>query len=162
MTRLNMIPEEQFAEDFRQLRRELEEIKQAQRIGRDIIRPQIIECLDVNGNPTVYDLVANTPDGFGGFLQQAFVATLEADHQEDVFAIPIYVIYYNTPGNLPALTSDVSGFSYLNFDPAKNSAKKISYSGYFGDNVFPFDHVTYLKVYFYATDTGTLTVEGTA
>jgi len=57
MTRLGLIPELSFAEDFKQLRRDVEAIKNAQRVGRDILKPKIIECLDGSGNPTVYDLV---------------------------------------------------------------------------------------------------------
>lgn len=158
MTRINLLPENDFVTQFKKLRSDIEQIKTAQRSGKDIWRPHIIEALDGFGVPTVYDLVANTPDGFGGYEQRAFIATMTADNQDEVFAIPVYRVYYNTPGTLPPTTSSISGFSYLEF--TVNDLKKIAYSGRFGDNVYPFDHVTYLKVYFYATDSGTLQVVG--
>lgn len=158
MNRLDLLPQNDFAEQFKKLRLDLEQIKGLQRSGKDIWKPHIVECLDGFGNPTVYDLVANTPDGFGGYELENFLATFTADHQEQAFAIPVYVVYYNSPPNLPPTTSSIAGFSYLDFDPANNVARKIAYTGHFGDNVFPFNHLTYLKVYFYATDSGTLQV----
>lgn len=157
MTRLDLAPENSFVTEFKKLRSDLEQIKNAQRSGRDIFVPKIVECLDVGGNPTAYDLVANTPDGFGGYQQRNFIASLVADHQEEVWAVPIFKVFWGSPST-PASGGQVSGFAYLDFTTTITG--KIGYSGYFGDNIFPFDHVTYLKVYFYATDTGVLTVVG--
>jgi hypothetical protein len=157
MTRLDLDPNN-FAAQFKGLRTDLEQIKNAQRSGKDIWKPHIIEALDGSGNPTAYDLIANVPDGFGGLQQRQFIATMTADNQDQVFAIPIYRVFRGSPTTPPAHTSDVAGFSYLEF--SVNQAKKIAYSGRFGDNVYPFSVVTYLKVYFYATDTGTLQVVG--
>lgn len=161
MNRIELLPENDFVTAVKKLRADLEQIKNAQRTGKDIWKPHIVEAVDGFGVPTVYDLVANTPDGFGGYEQETFLATMTADNQDEVFAVPVYKFFYNTPGNPPASTDDISGFSYLDFDPASNVAKKIAYSGYFGDNVYPFDHVVYLKVYFYATDSGVLQVVAT-
>lgn len=156
MTRLDLDPNN-FAALVKNLRADLEQIKAAQRAGKDIWKPNIIECLDGSGNPTVYDLVATYDAGFG-FAQRNFIATMTADNQENVFAVPLYRVFYGSPGTLPAHSSDISGFSYLDFDI--NEPFKIAHSGYFGTNVYLDPKNAYLKVYFYATDTGTLQVVG--
>jgi hypothetical protein len=156
MSRLDL-DQNNFAAQFKALRTDLEQIKAAQRSGKDIWKPHVVECLDGSGNPTVYDLVATYDAGFG-FATRNFIATMTADHQDDVFAIPVYVVYYGTPGHLPAHTSDIAGFSYLDF--TENDPKQIAYTGHFGTNVFMDPVNAYMKVYFYATDSGTLQVVG--
>ena len=156
MTRLDLDPND-FAGQFKTLRASLEQIKSAQRSGKDIWKPHIVEALDGFGNPTVYDLVA-TYDGGVGFAQRQFIATMTADNQDEVFAIPVYRIFYGAPGVLPAHTNDTAGNSYLEF--TVNQLKKIAYSGRFGTNVYMDPKNAYLKVYFYATDTGSLQVVG--
>jgi len=157
MTRLDLTPDNDFATQFKQLQADLEQIKTAQRSGRDIWKPKIVECLDGFGNPTSYDLVANIPDGFGGYSLRNFIASMVADTQEDVWAVPIFKLFWNSPSN-PSSSGQSAGFCYLDFPTT--DFKQIGYKGYFGDNVFPFDHLVYIKVYFYATDTGVLTVVG--
>lgn len=157
MTRLALLPENTFVEDFKKLRADLEEVKNAQRSGRDIFVPKIVECLDGFGVPTAYDLIANVPDGFGGYLPRNFVATMIADTQQEPWAVPIYKVFYGNPST-PIAGGQLTGFSYIN--PDELTPGQISYEGYFGDNVFPYNKLVYLKVYFYATDTGNLSVAG--
>lgn len=157
MGRLDLLPENDFITQFKQLQADLEQIKTAQRSGRDIWKPKIVECLDGGGNPTAYDLVANEPDGFGGYLLRNFRASMVADTQEDVWATPIFKMFYGNPST-PSTSGQAAGFCYLDFPTT--TTKEIGYKGYFGDNVYPFDHLVYIKVYFYATDTGILTVQG--
>jgi len=154
MTRLNMIPEQQFAEDFRQLRRDIEEIKQAQRIGRDIMRPRIVECLDGNGNPTPYDLVT-VPDGFGsGTRSKAyFTATFTADNQQEPWGTLFVKAFYGSPG-VPVQDGQMSGI----FSQQKTVPGAIGYRGFVGTANFGDTTVLYLKFYMYATDTGVLEV----
>lgn len=157
MNRLDLDPQVSFAEDFKKMITDLEQIKTAQRSGKDIFVPKIVERLDINGNPTQYDLAASTPDGFGGMEARNFIASLQADHQEEVWAVPIFKMYIGTP-TTPASSSDIAGFAYLDFPTTIPG--KIGYSGYFRNNGFADLRVVYLKVYFYATDTGVLTVVG--
>lgn len=155
MSRLGFAPDNLFAEDFKKLRADLEQIKTAQRSGRDIFVPKIVECLDINGDPTVYDLQAPS-DGFGGFFTN-FVASMAADNQDEVWAVPIFKILKNSP-IVPA-DPDVDnsgGFCYLDFPSTFD--KSIGYAGYFAGDSFYGITALYLKVYFYATDTGVLTV----
>lgn len=159
MTRLGLIPEQTFAEDFKQLRRDLEDIKNAQKVGRDILKPKVIECLDGSGNPTVYDLVTvPVPDGFGGWDNRAdFVARFVADHQDQPWGAPLYKLMFGSPST-PATPGQTYGFTYPYLDDFYNEPGKVSYWGYFGNNDFMSNVPIYIKVYFYATDTGTLTV----
>jgi hypothetical protein len=150
MTRLNMIPEQQFAEDFRQLRRDIEEIKQAQRIGRDIMRPRIVECLDGNGNPTPYDLVT-VPDGFRSAT--SFTATFTADNQQEPWGTLFVKAFYGSPG-VPVQDGQMSGI----FSQQKTVPGAIGYRGFVGTANFGDTTVLYLKFYMYATDTGVLEV----
>lgn len=152
MTRLNMIPEQQFAEDFRQLRRDIEEIKQAQRIGRDIMRPKIIECLDTDGNPTQYDLVTVT-DGFGSSTN--FTATFTADNQQEPWGTLFVKAFYGSPG-VPVQDGQMSGSFYLSQN--NTNPGTIAYRGFLGTAVFMDTTLLYLKFYMYATDTGVLEV----
>lgn len=152
MTRLNMIPEQQFAEDFRQLRRDIEEIKQAQRIGRDIMRPRIVECLDGNGNPTPYDLVT-VPDGFGSGT--SFTATFTADNQQEPWGTLFVKAFYGSPG-VPVQDGQMSGSFYLSQN--NTNPGTIAYRGSIGTAVFMDTTLLYLKFYMYATDTGVLEV----
>lgn len=159
MSRLGLVPELTFAEDYKELRRDLEAIKAAQRVGRDILRPKIIECLDGSGNPTAYDLVATAvPDGFGGYtVRKDFAARFQADHQKEPWATPLYKLMYGDP-NTPATAGQTFGFNYPWVDDFYNVPGRVTYHGYFGNNDFADPTSIYIKVYFYATDTGTLTV----
>jgi hypothetical protein len=159
MGRLGLIPELAFAEDFKQLRRDVEAIKNAQRVGRDILKPKIIECLDGSGNPTVYDLVTvPVPDGFGGYTNRAdFVARFTADHQDNPWGAPLYKLMYGSP-TTPATPGQTYGFTYPYLDDFLNVPGKVSYWGYFGNDDFMSSVPIYIKVYFYATDTGSLVV----
>lgn len=154
MTRLDLIPDNSFTAEFKRLRQIAEDIKSKQRIGKDILKPKIVEALDANGNPTVYDLVA-TWDAVNEQVYSKFVATMTADHQAEPWATPLYRMYIGSPGNDP-LSGETGGSSYLNF--ANTVPGKIAYSGDFGANVYMDKRNVYLKVYFYATDTGTLVV----
>lgn len=148
MTRLNQVPEQRFAEDFKQLRRDIEAIKNAQRVGRDILKPKIIEVLD-GGEPTVFDLHTDNNELMG------FKAVFVADHQEEPWATPIYETSIGTLGNTPD-AEEVAGFSYLDFTEIAPGV--IAYTGHFGANAFMDNRDVWLKVRFYATDSGTLTV----
>ena len=159
MSRLGLVPEMTFAEDFKQLRRDVEDIKSAQKVGRDILKPKIIQCLDGSGNPTVYDLVATAvPDGFGGYtVRKDFAARFAADHQSEPWATPLYKLMYGNP-SVPATPGQTFGFSYPWIDDFDNVPGRVTYHGYFGNNNYADATSIYIKVYFYATDTGTLTV----
>lgn len=152
MTRLNMIPEQKFAEDFKQLRRDIEAIKNAQRIGRDIMRPKIVECLDGSGNPTQYDLVT-VPGGFGSSTN--FTATLFADHQDEPWGTLFVKGFYGNPST-PVGDGQMSGSFYLSQN--KTNPGSIGYRGFLGTANFGDTTLLYLKFYMYATDTGTLEV----
>lgn len=153
------MPELTFAEDFKQLRRDLEDIKNAQKIGRDILKPKLIECLDGGGNPTVYDLVTvPVPDGFGGWDNDMdFVLRFVADHQDQPWGAPLFKLMYGNPST-PATTGQTYGFTYPYLDDFYDEPGKVSYYGWFGNNDFASSVPIYIKVYFYATDTGTLSV----
>lgn len=152
MTRLGMLPEQQFAEDFRQLRRDIEEIKNAQRIGRDIIKPKIVECLDVDGNPTEYDLVT-VADAFGSDTN--FTATFFAENQAEPWGSLFVKGFYGAPG-VPVQNGQMSGFFYLS--QGKTNPGSIGYKGFAGTAQFEDTTLIYLKFYMYATDNGTLEV----
>lgn len=154
MTRLGMLPDQQFAEDFRQLRRDIEEIKNAQRIGRDIIKPKIVECLDVNGNPTEYDLVT-VVDEFGFSSDTNFTATLFADNQAEPWGSLFVKAFYGAPG-VPIQDGQMSGSFYLS--QFKTNPGSIGYRGFAGTAQFEDTTLLYLKFYMYATDNGTLEV----
>lgn len=157
--RLGQVPELSFAEDFKQLRRDIEDIKNAQKVGRDILRPKIIECLDGSGNPTTYDLVTvAVPDGFGGYYNDVdFVARFVADHQDEPWGVPLFKMMFGNPST-PATPGQTYGFTYPYLNDFYNVPGKVSYYGYAGNNDFMSAVPIYIKVYFYATDTGTLTV----
>lgn len=159
MTRLGLVPELKFAEDFKQLRRDIADIKGAQRVGRDILKPKIIECLDGSGNPTVYDVIApTTPDGFGGYNTRAFfTAYFEARSQKQPWATPFYKLMIGSPTN-PAGPGETYGFSFPWIDEFRDDDGTFTYHGYFGNNNFADSRPVYLKVYFYATDEGELIV----
>lgn len=159
MSRLGLVPELAFAESFKQLRRDLEDIKGAQRVGRDILRPKIIECLDGSGNPTAYDLVATAvPDGFGGYtVRKDFAARFVADHQKEPWATPLYKLMFGNPST-PAAPGQTYGFSYPFISDFVSTPGKVTYHGWFGNNDYLSAVSIYIKVYFYATDTGVLTV----
>lgn len=152
MTRLGMAPDQQFAEDFKQLRRDIEQIKSAQRIGRDIIRPKIIECLDNNGNPTVYDLVT-VADAFGS--QTDFTATLFADNQDEPWGTLFVKGFYGNP-DTPVGPGQMAGNFYLSQE--KTGPGSIGYRGFLSTAAFGDTTLLYLKFYMYATDSGTLEV----
>lgn len=154
MTRLGMVPEVQFAEDFKQLRRDIEQIKNAQRIGRDILKPKIVELLDEDGNPTQYDLVTEL-DIFGGTRAQ-FTITFTADHQTEPWASPFLKLYYgnlNTPGN----NTTVSASQFLN--QSKTVEGKVAYNCVVSTKASPDPTLIYIKIYMYSTDTGTIETE---
>ena len=159
MTRLGSVPELAFAEDFKQLRRDIEAIKAAQRVGRDILKPKLIECLDINGNPTTYDLEAvAVPDGFGGYdVRKDFAARFQADHQLEPWATPLYKLMWGSP-TTPAAPNQTFGFSYPWVDDFQAVPGRVTYHGWFGNNIYGDATHVFLKVYFYTTDTGTLTV----
>lgn len=152
MTRLRMLPELQFAEDFKQLRRDIEEIKNAQRIGRDIMKPKIVEALDINGNPTEYDLVT-VNDGFSN--RTNFTVTLFADNQIEPWASLFVKFFYGNPST-PAAPGQTYGNFYLSNQ--KTNPGSISYRGTVGNNIFGDTTPVYVKFYMYATDTGTLEI----
>lgn len=152
MTRLGMLPDQQFAEDFRQLRRDIEEIKNAQRIGRDIIKPKIVECLDVNGNPTTYDLVT-VADAFGSDIN--FTVTLFAENQAEPWGSLFVKGFYGSP-TVPVQNGQMSGFFYMS--QGKTNPGSIGYKGFAGTAQFEDTTLIYLKFYMYATDNGTLEV----
>lgn len=154
MSRLELAPDNAFSADFRELRRQIEEIKGAQRIGRDVLTPKIIECLNPDGTPTLYDKAGIwQPDQERYYAD--FVATFTADHQLEPWATPIFKVSIGTPTTAPG-ANDIAGNSYLNF--ANTMPGKIAYSGGFGTNIYGDTRQVYLKVYFYATDTGVLVV----
>jgi hypothetical protein len=159
MTRLGLIPELAFAEEFKSLRRDAEDIKGAQRVGRDILKPKIIEALDGSGNPTLWDVKATSvPDGFGGFDARAyFTAYFTARSQKEPWATPFYKLMIGSP-TTPASPGDTYGFSYPYIDDFRDEDGKFTYHGYFGNNNFSDNRDVYIKVYFYATDEGVLTV----
>lgn len=159
MSRLGLIPELAFAEDFKQLRRDIEDIKGAQRVGRDILKPKIIECLDGSGNPTQYDMVATAvPDGFGGYrVTKNFVIRFQADHQDQPWGAPLYKLMWGNP-TTPASPGQTGGFTYPYIADFNDDPGKVSYWGYFSNNIFDDTTTVYMKAYFYATDTGTLTI----
>ena len=163
MSRLEFAPDLQFAESFRQLRRDIEDIKRAQKVGRDILKPKLIECLNPDGTPTDYDLIATAvPDGYGGYIvREDFVARFQADHQDQTWGVPLYKLMYGNPST-PATPGQAYGFLYPYFDDFTAVPGKVSHWGYFGNNDFLDDTSIYIKVYFYATDTGTLTVTAEA
>lgn len=154
MTRLRMLPELQFAEDFKQLRRDIEEIKNAQRIGRDIIKPKIVECLDINGDPTIYDLVT-VVDAFGYGSDTDFTATFFADNQAEPWGSLFVKGFYGSP-TVPVQDGQMSGSFYLS--QGKTNPGSIGYRGSAGTAQFEDTTLLYLKFYMYATDTGTLEV----
>ena len=156
MTRLGLIPELAFAEDFKTLRRDIETIKNAQRVGRDILKPKIVEALDGSGNPTVYDVQA-TYDAVTDSVRAFFTARFIADNQAEPWATPFYKLMFGSPST-PATPGQTYGFSYPYIDDFRTTPKKFSYHGYFGNNIYPSSTTVYIKVYFYATDTGVLTV----
>lgn len=152
MTRLAMLPEVRFAEDFRQLRRDIEEIKNAQRIGRDIMRPKIIECLDINGDPTEYDLVTVSD---GSFSSTDYTAVFTAQNQSEPWGTLFVKAYYGAPG-VPVEAGKMSGNAYLS---AGSTAEGLmSYSGFISTFDFGDTTTLYLKFYMYATDNGILEV----
>lgn len=159
MGRLGLIPELAFAEDFKQLRRDVEAIKNAQRVGRDILKPKIIECLDGSGDPTIYDMVATAvPDGFGGWrVTKDFVARFMADHQSQPWGAPLFKLMWGNPST-PASPGQTGGFTYPYLADMVGNPGLVSYYGFFSNNIFDDTTSVYIKVYFYATDTGTLTV----
>ena len=159
MTRLGLVPELAFAEEFKSLRRDAEAIKNAQRVGRDILRPKIVECLDGSGNPTIYDVLATpVPDGFGGYDVRAyFTARFTADSQREPWTTPFYKLMLGSPST-PATPGSTFGFSYPFIDDFRSEEGKFTYHGYFGNNIYGDARAVYIKVYFYATDSGVLTV----
>lgn len=159
MSRLGLIPELAFAEGFKQLRRDVSEIKRAQLVGRDILKPKIIECLDVYGVPTVYDLVATAvPDGYGGYtVRKDFAARFQADHQDEPFGSPLFKLSFGSP-TTPATPGQTYGSAYPFISDFQTTPGKVTYHGWFGNNIYGDATSVYLKVYFYATDTGVLTV----
>lgn len=154
MSRLGLIPENAFSEDFRTLRRMIEDIKATQRIGRDVVRPKIIECYNPDGTPTLYDKA-----GIWNAEQERYVAdflaVFTADHQLEPWATPFFKMAIGDPYTAPG-ANDIAGNSYLNF--ANTVPKKFGFSGSFGTNQYLDTRQVYLKVYFYATDTGVLVV----
>lgn len=159
MSRLGLIPELSFAESFKELRRDIAAIKQAQRVGRDILKPKIIEVLDGSGNPTQYDLVATAvPDGFGGYtVREDFAVRFFADNQKQPWGSPLYKLMYGNP-DTPATPGQTFGFNYPFVSDFEDTPGKVTYHGWFGNDDY-FDNTSiYIKVYFYATDTGTITV----
>lgn len=154
MTRLRMLPEMQFAEDFKQLRRDIEEIKNAQRIGRDIMKPKIVECLDGSGNPTVYD-IATTLTEFGDSTRAQFTMIFTADHQAEPWVTPFFKCFYGSLTN-PASDTNIAGFNYLSQQATVEG--QIGYKGSVSTNMFPDTTIIYVKFYAYATDTGVLEV----
>lgn len=154
MTRLGMVPELQFAEDFKQLRRDIEAIKTAQRIGRDIVKPKVIECYDGSGNPTVYDL-ASVLNQFGDGTSASFTMVFTADNQAEPWVTPFVKLYYGSIDN-PGTDVNVYGFQYLS--QQETTEGKIAYRGSFGTNLFPDTTIIYAKFYANATDTGVLEI----
>jgi hypothetical protein len=154
MIRLGMAPDQKFAEDFKQLRRDIEDIKNAQRIGSDILRPNIVQCFDEAGNPTPYDFVTELNEWGDGTIYN-FTAVLEADHQTEPWATPFYQIFYGAPG-VPVEASQAVGVTYPSF--THTVPGKIAYKGYVLNYASPDTTPIYVKVYFYATDTGKLTI----
>jgi len=152
MTRLGMLPDQQFAEDFKQLRRDIEEIKNAQRIGRDIIKPKIVECLDINGEPTIYDLVT-VWDGFSN--RTDFTATLLAENQVEPWG-SLFVKFFYGNTSTPAAAGQTYGNFYLSNE--NTNPGSIAYRGTVGNNVSSDPTLVYVKFYMYATDTGILEV----
>lgn len=156
MGRLGLVPELKFAEDFKQLRRDMEAIKNAQRVGRDILRPKMIEQLDGSGNPTEYDLVA-TYDAVADEVRTDFAIRFNADHQNEPWGAPLFKLMYGSPST-PASPGQTFGFAYPFLSDFKDIPGRMSFHGWFGNNTFG-DHTSiYIKVYFYATDSGILTV----
>lgn len=153
MTRLGQVPELAFAEMFKSIRRDIQEIKNPQRVGRDILRPKVIEALDGDGNPTVYDLVS-TPEEFSN--RAAFELIFTANNQTQPFFSPFVKLSFGSP-TIPALPSDVYGFTYPDTQ-SLDDVGSLRYTGYFGNNIFEDDTLVYAKFYAYATDFGTLTI----
>lgn len=157
MTRLALDPNN-FAGQVQALQADLLGIKNAQRSGKDIWKPHVVECLDAFGNPTLYDLAALWDGVVGDNALRYFIANFKADTQKQPFAVPVYKVYYGAPGVLPPANNYISGFSYLDFNGQPEG--HVIFSGHFGTNFYPDNNNVYIKVYFYATDTGVLTVAG--
>lgn len=150
MSRIELIPENYFATQFKQLRRDLEQIKNAQRIGRDIVVPIVTEVQPVAG----YDFKAND-DGFGGQTAN-FTVLFEADHQEQPWGLPYFRFFVNTP-TTPATPANAIGGSFAYYQ-AEILPGQIAYIGFVGGLDFNGVDDLWVKTYFYGTDTGVLTV----
>lgn len=149
MTRIPLLPDQNFVTEVKKLETDITDIKNAQRVGKDVLVPKIIEAYS-GGVPTTYDLFTDN----NNLLE--FRAIFQADHQLETWATPLYKVTIGTIDGVPA-PNDIAGFSYLDFDYLGDG--QIAYTGHFGANNFGDNRGVWLKVYFYATDTGTLTVE---
>lgn len=161
MSRLNLVPELKFSEDFKQLRRDIQEIKKAQRIGRDIVRPKVIEAYEMDGvTPTEYDVETEDYDAGGGIINTAiqFRVTFIANHQTEPFANPQFKLMVNAEKRQPVAADNIYAFAYLDVENVELG--KISYLGQVIANT-TFDDVedVFLKIYMYATDTGLITIK---
>lgn len=154
MTRLALLPDNQFSEDFKQLRRDIEAIKNPQRFGRDSIRPRIVQCLDSNGNPTLYDIVTDLSPPLNEFQIADYTAILHADTQLEPWATMYVQFYYGSPTN-PAVGAQATGGAYLSQGATGDGT--IAYRGRINGQYLDLTTI-YAKFYMFATDTGTLEV----
>lgn len=150
MSRIELIPENAFATEFKQLRQELENFKNTQRVGKDVVVPFVIEVEPAAG----YDIQAD-PEVGGQYLAD-YEILFEADHQESPWGVPFVRYFVNGP-TTPALNShNIGGTMHINI--AEIQPGRIGYTAFAGGLEFNGVFSLYIKVYFYATDTGVLTV----
>ena len=154
MSRLGLVPELAFAEYFKRLRRDVEDIKSAQRVGRDILKPKIIECLDGSGNPTEYDLVTTVSES-GDRSSADFTAIFNAQNQAEPWGTLFVKGFYGSP-TVPVGPGQMSGNFYLS--QAETNPGTIAYRGSLGTAVYMDTTLLYLKFYMYTTDNGILEV----
>lgn len=149
-------------------RRDLKDFKSRQFIGRDVVRPQIVERYVSPGVLTHHDIEGEFEDQ-GSFQLWGASGTIEfiPDHQIQGFA-DWYVEYFVDPAlNPPPPPPDVNSFNYtVEILPDFLRDDRIVYS--FVANSTNIEDPTidrmWMKLSFYATDTGTFDInltEGT-
>lgn len=143
-------------------RRDLKDLKTRQLIGRDVVRPQIVQRYVSPGVPTHHDIEGVFED-FGGFQGWSAGGTIEfiPDHQSQGFA-DWYVEYFVDPDlNPPPPPPDVNSFEFtVEILPEFLREDRIVYD--FIASSLNIEEPTidrmWMKLLFYATDTGTFDI----